>query len=122
MSSDGQALFERCALFLRSNLEFDLATPYPEPPQPGRAQFRAAASLVLLLGVVLPFVWWGFAVNTACVIMLWGLLWAWLYHFGEHAFCRPPEGWSLGVVYWPFASQAEYERVCAASVPGVWRQ
>lgn len=111
LTADGQALFERCALFLKSDLELDPLVACPSPPQPRRGQLRAFASLVLIGGVAAAFVLWGLSTRTAGLLMLWGLLWTLLYHFAEHAVCRPPEGWSIGTVFWPFASRSDYERM-----------
>jgi hypothetical protein len=115
LNADGQALFERCALFLRSDLELDPHAPWPQPPQPGRGPLRAAASLVLIGGVAAAFFFWGFSNRTAGLLMLWGLMWTLLFHFAEHVVCRPPEGWSIGTVFWPFGSRSGYEEQLAKS-------
>ena len=122
LNVDGQALFERCALFLRSDLElgpdsgdmarfglFEIGDVWPEA-RARRRLFRAVASLVLIGGVAAAFGLWGFSNRTAGLLMLWGLLWTLLFHFAEHVVCRPPEGWSIGTVFWPFDSRSDYER------------
>jgi len=60
--------------------------------------------------VAVALVLWGLSSRTAGLLMLWGLFWILLYHLAEHAVCRPPEGWSIGTVFWPFGSQSDYER------------
>jgi hypothetical protein len=110
LDSDGQALFDRCVLFLKSDLVFDPQAPCPAPPQPNLGPLRAASSLVLIGGALVLFLLYGFSTRTAGLLMLWGVLWIVLYHFAEHAVCRPPEGWSIGTVFWPFASQSDYEK------------
>ncbi|MGD0088509.1 MAG: hypothetical protein ABSE73_01185 [Planctomycetota bacterium] len=109
LDSDGQALFERCILFLKSDLVFDPQTALSAPPRPNLRPLRAASSLVLTGGALVLFMFYGFSPRTAGLLMLWGLLWILLYHFAEHAVCRPPEGWSIGTVFWPFASKSDYE-------------
>ena len=121
-TADGRALFERCVLFLRSDGEAGPAAALPEPPRPRPAGFRAGASLVLMLGAATPFALWGFSGRTAGVLMLWGLLWAWAYHLAEGVACRPPEGWSVGTVFWPFPSREAYEREQRRSPGGAQRQ
>lgn len=110
LNRDEAALFERCVLFLRSDLEHDPQTPIPDPPLPRRAHYRAGAALVLIAGIVIPVWHWGISPRTLWLPLLWGVLWVWLFHVAERVFCRPPEGWTIGVVFWPFASQADYNR------------
>lgn len=113
LNADGRALVERCILFLNAGLEFDHTAPFPDPPRPHQQQFRFAATSILLLGIVGLYLLWGLSSRTAALLMLWGILWVWGYHYGERAFCQPPEGWSVGVVFWPFTSQADYDREAA---------